>query len=664
MRSNLDSSRAFTLIEIIIAITIIGVFVTLPVLAYSNFNKNSRDSLRKNDINKVQSALELYKANTGKYPSQLSWMQELVDAGYLPEIPSDPKDGQDSDGVTFGYNYSVTTDGLYYELSALLESGDGNEKEYYVVSPGGPGKIGVITPGNNLLTGFPTTTLIAQSPTAPFTTKSPTPTSTPTFTPTTTPTNTPTYTPTLTPIPPPTNLATAGNTYALIVGAPYPEMRANLFTSWTAPAGYTTFVWNVYTDLDYRNVPALGTDTNLVATNKTHPSVVPGYGYVLNVQSKNTTNGGTSAVVERFYTIPTPTPAGVNGLGSGYEIRCFRNTSGGIFCEGDDSTGQITGTNSGYLFSFTTGAVTSGIAQVKPGYSHTCSLTLAGGIKCWGANNTGQLGLGDTTPRTGARDVPGLTSGMIDISTGYDYSCAITTSGGIKCWGASFNTGRLGNGTTVNRVSPTDVQGITAGASKVAAGFGNHTCTRMANGSARCWGENSVGQLGVGNTTSTTTPLAVSALGTTVTDIKVGYNFTCALINTGGVKCWGAGSRLGNGTSNGSTTPVDVSGLTSGVAQIAVGWSFACARTTAGAVWCWGSNDRGQLARANTTTQSLSPLQVIASGATNIAAGAGNMQAIMNTGAIQAWGDYVFGLSAVSIPAYQVPTRDPVFPYQ
>lgn len=193
MRINLKSSRAFTLIEIIIAITIIAVFITLPMLAYANFNKNSRDALRKNDVHKVQSALELYKANTGTYPTQLNWMEELVNQGYLPEIPKDPKDGQDSDGVTFGYSYSVSSDGLYYELSALLESGEGVEKEYYVVSPGGPGIIGKLTPGNNTLTGYPTTTLMAQSPTAPFTTKSPTPTRTPTpsRTPTPTPTNTP-----------------------------------------------------------------------------------------------------------------------------------------------------------------------------------------------------------------------------------------------------------------------------------------------------------------------------------------------------------------------------------------------------------------------------------------------------------------------------------------
>ena len=60
--------RGFTLLEIIIAISLIAFFITLPILAYSSYLKKTRDTQRKNSVNQIQSALEIYRANNGKYP--------------------------------------------------------------------------------------------------------------------------------------------------------------------------------------------------------------------------------------------------------------------------------------------------------------------------------------------------------------------------------------------------------------------------------------------------------------------------------------------------------------------------------------------------------------------------------------------------------------------
>ena len=284
------------------------------------------------------------------------------------------------------------------------------------------------------------------------------------------------------------------------------------------------------------------------------------------------------------------------------------------------------------------------VATVSAGYDHTCAVTSSGVVRCWGANGYGQLGNGTTTPSLTPVNVSGLPTGVVAVSTGVHDSCALTTSGGVWCWGVN-TSGQLGNGTTTNSSLPVTPVGLESGVRSISVGYA-HACALMTDGTVQCWGANGHGSLGNGTRTTSLVPAPVAGLSG-ILSISSGGVHTCVLTDEGAVKCWGfnAYGQVGNGTSGPAPdsdvlSPADVVGLSSSVTALASGGYHSCALLAAGAAVCWGQNIAGELGNG-TTVNSNVPVSVAGptGGFASLAPGAYHTCAITPQGGAMCWGD-------------------------
>ena len=272
--------------------------------------------------------------------------------------------------------------------------------------------------------------------------------------------------------------------------------------------------------------------------------------------------------------------------------------------------------------------LSSGVQALAAGRGHTCALLETGGVRCWGQNGAGQLGDGSETDRLAPVTVSGLGGSAIAIATGGTHTCAVLASGHVQCWGLNAN-GQLGAGDAPYQTgTPQDVVGI-ENAVALTAGT-SHTCALLETGGMKCWGYNFYGSLGNGNTADQNTPVDVVGLGSGVVQMGAGYLHTCALLDSGAVRCWGGWI--------GSNTPQEMVGLNSGVARIAVNGEHYCVLRMDGSVRCAGANSEGQLGDGTTTWRDQSvQVQGLPSGVTNIAVGSFHSCAVIGDAAF-CWG--------------------------
>lgn len=262
-----------------------------------------------------------------------------------------------------------------------------------------------------------------------------------------------------------------------------------------------------------------------------------------------------------------------------------------------------------------------------------CAILVGGALKCWGSNSFGQLGNGVIAEDSIAPvDVIGLSSGVTAISLSGSTTCALTSAGAVRCWGDN-SLGELGDGSTTNSSVPVDVIGLSSGVTAIShVGPASDTfCALTSGGVVQCWGYNANGELGGGSTTNSSIP--VDVLGLSPDIVALSENTLCAFTEAGAIQCWGP--PLPEAVTNPASDVIAVSGNS----------TFGCSLTSGGAVACWGSNNHGQLGNGGNTDSPV-PLAVsgLSSGAVAISVGFDVACAINSAGGVQCWGDNQSGL--------------------
>lgn len=292
-----------------------------------------------------------------------------------------------------------------------------------------------------------------------------------------------------------------------------------------------------------------------------------------------------------------------------------------------------------HAFTRVGGIVGTSVTQVSGGLLHTCDLTTDSVVECWGHNAYGELGDGSTTDRSNPKAVPSLSGNIVSIAAGGYHTCALTTSGGVKCWGRNSH-GEIGNNDTSDVYTPENVSGLSSDIASITSGYA-HTCALTVAGKVMCWGGNGAGELGNGSNADSWVPVSVSGLSDVIA-IAAGGLHTCALKSKGDVWCWGAAQGIGGAAS--SSTPVKVNGLSHKVTAIAAGGYHSCALYETGSVSCWGNNAHGELGNDSTADSSF-PVSVVglSDTVTSIAANSSHTCAVINKRLVQCWGLNSYG---------------------
>lgn len=276
--------------------------------------------------------------------------------------------------------------------------------------------------------------------------------------------------------------------------------------------------------------------------------------------------------------------------------------------------------------------------SISAGGSHSLARTAESVPWGWGDNLRGQVGDGSTTDRWSPTQVSGLAA-VDAASAGASHSVGIF-EGQVWSWGWN-SEGQLGMGSSPTQSPvPVAVSGLTD-VSMVDAG-GNHTLALKNDGTVRSWGRNANGQLGDNSVTLRNTPVTVTGLGgVTITRVAAGTNHSLGLDSLGRVWAWGSNSngQLGDNSTTQRNAPVLISSFGgSTVAAIAAGGTHSLALTTAGQVYAWGLNSSGQLGDSTSTQRLVPTLVPSLSGVTAIAAGGTHSLALKATGVVWSWG--------------------------
>jgi alpha-tubulin suppressor-like RCC1 family protein len=197
----------------------------------------------------------------------------------------------------------------------------------------------------------------------------------------------------------------------------------------------------------------------------------------------------------------------------------------------------------------------SGARLIAAGLDHACAVTERG-VLCWGSNFYGQLG--PSVPRSVFRTTAVLvleSNNVVALDSSGTHSCA-TAGGSTRCWGTTVPTPVPDQ--SIDPRPLVELPGLPG-----VIGLSGY-CALLGSGLVRCWGPNTLGQLGIGTFSTDNAPVTVDPVTvhgvSGATALAHDRSHGCAIVQGGRVLCWGlnGGGQLGDGSLINANLPVAV----------------------------------------------------------------------------------------------------------
>jgi|GEM_PF-3229982 len=301
-------------------------------------------------------------------------------------------------------------------------------------------------------------------------------------------------------------------------------------------------------------------------------------------------------------------------------------------------------------------------ASLALGQGHVCQIS-AGATSCWGSGNIGQLGMGSLPADTTPLALEG-TPAFVSIAAGQSHTCAVDADGAAWCWGSNSH-GELGTGTLADETCgsfPCQTRPARVATNQrfrsLAAGVW-FTCGLTTSGAVLCWGANDASQLGNDATSDSCEGLACSrtpvlaAAGARFADVSAARASTCALDQDGTVWCWGLDVMTHRFSDQPARLNSDVKFV-----RLAAGGLHTCALTSDHSAWCWGIDALGAGAA---TLESDHPVQVTgAHKFTLLASGRFTTCGMDQAGIVWCWGANTDGAAGNEPVGAEIRFDDPV----
>lgn len=276
--------------------------------------------------------------------------------------------------------------------------------------------------------------------------------------------------------------------------------------------------------------------------------------------------------------------------------------------------------------------------SVSTKFSTSYGIKSDGTLWSWGYSSYGQLGNGTTVEELSPIQI-GTDNDWTFVTSGYEFVMAKKTNGTFWGWGRNDH-GPLGDGTIVDKVVPTLLG--TFNFTTIATG-GNHCLAVKPDGTLWAWGFNSYGQLGEGTTNQKLIHTQIG-LATNWASVYAGNNNSFAIKTDGSLWAWGANQagKLGNGNATEQHTPVQIGSATNW-ASISANYGFTIGRKTDGTIWAWGENTNGQFGNGSTVSSMVPVQSGIATDWAVVSVGIFHSLGLKTNGSLWVWGSNLSG---------------------